>query len=183
MFFSQRRGSPFWIGSTRSWVPTRSTQSCACFPRGRSPTSITRKPMTRVISTTRSWSAGRMVAGRGRRTAPDRWPQQIFMHTRVGSEHMNGEILEDFEDVSGWSAITSGQTRLHISQDQGRRGKAMRLDFDFQVGGGFVVARKAFALALPESYTVGCDIRGAAPSNIFEFKLVDASNLNVWRYR
>jgi hypothetical protein len=96
---------------------------------------------------------------------------------------MNGELLDDFEDVSGWSAITSGQTRLHISQDQGRRGKAMRLDFDFQGGGGFVVARKPFALALPESYTFCFLIRGSAPSNIFEFKLVDASGLNVWRYR
>jgi hypothetical protein len=96
---------------------------------------------------------------------------------------MNGELLDDFEDVSGWNAITSGQTRLHISQDQGRRGKAMRLDFDFQGGGGFVVARKLFSLALPESYTFCFLIRGSAPSNIFEFKLVDESGQNVWRYR
>jgi hypothetical protein len=96
---------------------------------------------------------------------------------------MNGNILDDFEDVSGWHAIASGQAQLHISQAQGRRAKAMRLDFDFRGGGGFVVARKPFALALPESYTFCFLIRGSAPSNIFEFKLVDASNLNVWRYR
>jgi hypothetical protein len=96
---------------------------------------------------------------------------------------MNGEMLDDFEDVSGWQAITSGQAQLRISPDQGRLGKAMRLDFDFQGGGGFVVARKLFSLVLPESYTFSFHVRGSAPSNIFEFKLVDASNQNVWRYR
>ena len=96
---------------------------------------------------------------------------------------MNSEMLDDFEDLSGWNAITSGQAQLHISQDQGQLGKAMRLDFDFQGGGGFVVARKLFSLALPESYTFYFHMRGSAPSNIFEFKLVDESNLNVWRYR
>ncbi len=96
---------------------------------------------------------------------------------------MNGEMLDDFEDLSGWRAIASGQAQLHISQDQGRLGKAMRLDFDFQGGGGFVVARKLFSLALPESYTFCFHIRGSAPSNIFEFKLIGESNQNVWRYR
>ena len=96
---------------------------------------------------------------------------------------MNGNILDDFEDVSGWHAIASGQAQLHISQAQGRRAKAMRLDFDFRGGSGFVVARKSFSLALPESYAFCLHMRGAAPSNIFEFKLVDVSDRNVWRYR
>ena len=96
---------------------------------------------------------------------------------------MNGEMLDAFEDLSAWNAITSGRAQLHISQDRGRRGNAMRLDFDFQGGGGFVVARKLFSLALPESYTFSFRLRGAAPSNIFEFKLVDELGQNVWRYR
>lgn len=96
---------------------------------------------------------------------------------------MSNEVLDNFEDVSGWSAIASGQARLDISQDQGPRGKALRLDFDFQGGGGFVVARKLFALAIPESYGFRFHVRGIAPSNIFEFKLVDSLNQNVWRYR
>ena len=50
---------------------------------------------------------------------------------------MNGNILDDFEDLSGWHAIASGQAQLHISQAQGRRAKAMRLDFDFRGGGSF----------------------------------------------
>ncbi|MFZ0790262.1 MAG: discoidin domain-containing protein [Chromatiaceae bacterium] len=96
---------------------------------------------------------------------------------------MSGEILDDFEDWSAWTAIASGQARLRISPERGARGGAMRLDFDFRGGGGFVVARKPFPLTLPESYCFSFDIRGIGPSNILEFKLVDASNQNVWRWR
>lgn len=96
---------------------------------------------------------------------------------------MQGKVLDSFEDLSGWAAFTSGEARLDISPDQGVDGKSMRLDFDFHGGGGFVVARKLFPLELPEGYSFGFRIRGAAPRNIFEFKLVDESNRNVWRYR
>jgi hypothetical protein len=96
---------------------------------------------------------------------------------------MDQKLLDNFEDLSSWHAITSGQARLQISRDRGLRGSAMRLDFDFRGAGGFVVARKAFPLEIPESYSFGFNIRGSAPANIFEFKLVDESNQNVWRYR
>lgn len=96
---------------------------------------------------------------------------------------MTGDCLDDFADLSGWNAIASGQARLRISPDQGRRGAAMRLDFNFQGGGGFVVARKLFDLTLPEGFAFRFDIHGQGPSNILEFKLVDASNQNVWRWR
>ena len=59
----------------------------------------------------------------------------------------------------------------------------MRMAFDFQGGGGFVVARRPFVRSLPESYVFSFDIRGQGPANILEFKLVDASNQNVWRWR
>jgi hypothetical protein len=96
---------------------------------------------------------------------------------------MRGLVLDNFEDLSGWTAITSGESKLSITQDDGPHGKAMRLDFDFCGGGGFVVARKLLPLELPESYSFSFQIRGDAPSNIFEFKLMDPSDRNVWRYR
>src|SRR5512136_740050 len=99
------------------------------------------------------------------------------------SDAMRDTVLDDFEDLSTWTAITSGTAQLHISRDQGLKGSAMRLDFDFRGAGGFVVARKAFALEIPESYSFGLNLRGTAPANIFEFKLVDDTNQNVWRYR
>jgi hypothetical protein len=96
---------------------------------------------------------------------------------------MQDELLDDFEDLSAWTSIASGQAELSLSPDEGPSGKAMRLDFDFHGGGGFVVARKAFLLNIPESYSFDFQIRGVAPRNIFEFKLVDATGQNVWRYR
>ena len=93
------------------------------------------------------------------------------------------KVLDTFEDLSGWNAITSGQATLRISQDQGLSDLAMRLDFDFRGGGGFVVAAKPFSLEIPESYSFLFKIRGLAPRNAFEFKLVDESHQNVWRYR
>ncbi|MEN8780523.1 MAG: discoidin domain-containing protein [Desulfobacterales bacterium] len=93
------------------------------------------------------------------------------------------KVLDTFEDLSGWKTITSGQATLRISQDQGFADIAMRLDFDFRGGGGFVVAAKRFSLEIPASYSFLFKIRGLAPQNAFEFKLVDESHQNVWRYR
>ncbi|MFZ0613801.1 MAG: discoidin domain-containing protein [Desulfobacterales bacterium] len=96
---------------------------------------------------------------------------------------MHDTVLDDFEDLSGWSPITSGEARVDIGRDQGSDGEAMRLDIDFKGGGGFVGARKEFLLDIPESYSFGVNIRGTVPANILEFKLVDDTNQNVWRYR
>jgi hypothetical protein len=93
---------------------------------------------------------------------------------------MYSVVLDDFDTLSGWTTVASGQAQLHLSPDQGLHGKAMRLDFDFQGGGGFVVARKRVAFSLPETYAFSFYIRGAAPANKFEFKLIDPSGHNVW---
>lgn len=95
---------------------------------------------------------------------------------------MNETVLDTFEDVSGWLPVASGQAQLHLSREDGPAGPALRLDFDFQGGGGFVVARKAFSLSLPESYALELDLRGRAPRNKLEIKLSDPSGRNVWWY-
>ena len=96
---------------------------------------------------------------------------------------MKGATLDDFTELSGWSTVTSGQAQLDISRDRGPRGGAMRLDFDFKGGGGFVVARKRFSFPLPDAYAFTFDVRGVAPANKLEFKLVDPGGHNVWRYQ
>lgn len=97
---------------------------------------------------------------------------------------MKSQTLDNFEDLSGWTTLASGQAQMDISREAGPGGTtAMRLDFDFQGSGGFVVARKAFTLPLPEAYAFTVMLRGEAPRNKFEFKLVDPSSHNVWRYQ
>jgi hypothetical protein len=93
---------------------------------------------------------------------------------------MSGEVFDDFRDVSGWSAIASGEAQLTLSRDDGPGGASLRLDFDFRGGGGFVVARRTLARAMPEAWALSFAVRGAAPANKLEVKLADPSNRNVW---
>ena len=95
---------------------------------------------------------------------------------------MADSSLDDFEDVGAWLPVASGLAHLGITSDAGPHGKAMRLDFDFAGGGGFVVARKATSIRLPESWALCFDLRGVGPRNRLEIKLSDASGRNVWWY-
>lgn len=89
-------------------------------------------------------------------------------------------ILDDFEDASTWRSTPSDGVSLDLSTAEGFRGKALRLDFDFHGGAGYAVARKELPFALPENYEISFRVRGEAPVNNFEVKLIHPSNDNVW---
>jgi hypothetical protein len=89
-------------------------------------------------------------------------------------------VVDDFEDVSAWSAHPADGVALAVRAGAGARGGALRLDFDFHGGGGYAVVRRAVALDLAENYAFSFRIRGEAPPNHLEFKLVDTSGDNVW---
>jgi F5/8 type C domain len=89
-------------------------------------------------------------------------------------------VLDDFEDIEAWSAHPASGVRLDLSSDTGEHGKALRLDFDFQKGGGYAVARRALNLHLPPNYRFTFRIRGDAPDNNLEFKLLAPGMDNVW---
>ncbi len=91
-------------------------------------------------------------------------------------------VMDDFEDLSGWTIATSPGARLEIAQDTGLTGRAMRLDFEFQDGAGYVVARKAFRLHLPNNFAFRFQMRGDAPRSDLEFKLIDARQ-SVWWFK
>ncbi len=90
------------------------------------------------------------------------------------------QILDAFDDLSGWTAAASQGASIEIAQDRGTDGMGLRIDFDFHGGAGYVLVHKALPLALPENYAFSFDIRGEAPRNDFEFKLVDRSGKSVW---
>ncbi len=92
-------------------------------------------------------------------------------------------LLDDFKDLSGWSAVTSAGARLEIAQDIGRNGgRAMRLDFEASDGASWIIARKTFKRRMPDNYVFHAFIRGETPPVDFEFKLVDPQQ-NVWWYK
>ena len=59
-------------------------------------------------------------------------------------------------------------------------GRALRLDFDLAGTAGYALARRALPLDLPANYEIVFSMRGDAPVNHFQVKLVDASGENVW---
>lgn len=93
---------------------------------------------------------------------------------------MRTERLDDFADPAPWSTIASGEAELRIAAATGPQGPYLRLAYDFHGGGGFVVARRLLARTLPEAWTLRFAVRGNAPANRLELKLVDPSGRNVW---
>ena len=90
-------------------------------------------------------------------------------------------MVDDFERIDAWSAHPADGVELTLHSDHGRRGRALRLDFSFP-GGGYAIARRVTSLDLPVNYAFSFWIRGEAPPNTLEFKLVDQSGENVWWY-
>lgn len=92
-------------------------------------------------------------------------------------------MLDNFEDLASWTSASAPGARVKIAHDIGHTGKGLRVEFDFRGGGSYVIVRKSFALTLPAHYTFSFFVRGKAPQNHFEFKLVDPTGENVWWYR
>ena len=92
-------------------------------------------------------------------------------------------VLDALDSAAPWSARPSDGVSLRIATDTGREGRAsraLRLDFDFHGGGGYAVARRALPITFPPNYELSFWIRGDAPPNNLEIKLVDATGDNVW---
>src|SRR2546428_8030249 len=100
----------------------------------------------------------------------------------VGSRAAFGErvVLDDFAELGGWTAMASEGTHVWIARESDETGTGMRIGFDLNTGGGYVIVRKAFSLTLPENYAFSFRLRGEARPNNFEFKLVDPRGKNVW---
>src|SRR6516164_4366659 len=96
---------------------------------------------------------------------------------------MKDFVVDNFSEPASWIAVASGKAEIKITREPGTSGPALRLDFDFEGGGGFVGVRKNFAFRLPEAFAFSFQVRGKAPNNKFEFKLADTSGKNVWRWQ
>lgn len=92
-------------------------------------------------------------------------------------------VLDEFEELTGWSTQASEGATIELAHDAGRAGMGMRIDFDFHGSGGYVIARKAFTVNLPANYAFTFQAHGQAPANNLEFKVVDRTGQNVWWYQ
>jgi hypothetical protein len=90
-------------------------------------------------------------------------------------------VLDSFDSVSQWTATPADGVEISVHSDSnGVHGRAMRVDFDFHGHGGYAVIHRPLALTLPPNYEFSFAIKGDAPTNTLEFKMIDSTGENVW---
>jgi hypothetical protein len=90
-------------------------------------------------------------------------------------------VLDQFDSVTQWTTAPAEGVEVSVHQDaNGVHGSAMRVDFDFHGHGGYAVIHRALNLTLPQNYEFSFAIKGEAPTNTLEFKLIDSTGENVW---
>jgi hypothetical protein len=91
--------------------------------------------------------------------------------------------LDRFESVGSWAAGASDGVVASAASVPGVRDQALALRFDFQGHGGHAGVKRPLPVVLPQNYEISFFMRGEAPKNDLQFKLVDASGDNVWWFR
>jgi hypothetical protein len=97
---------------------------------------------------------------------------------------MSSNLFADFfVNPASWLVVASGQAKGKLTQMKGPDGKpALRLDYNFHGGGGFVVMRREVHFTLPETFEFSLHLEGDGLRNHFEFKVADPTGTNAWRY-
>jgi len=107
----------------------------------------------------------------------------LTLFAAIGAKADAVQALDGFKRTEGWSTVAARGAQASVARGRGRAGSALRIDFDFRKGGGEVIVHKPFPVALPDNYAIAFSLRGAAPPNVLEVRLVDRSGKNVWRFR
>ena len=88
--------------------------------------------------------------------------------------------LDAFDELAPWTASASDGVTASLQPVAGVHGQAMQLTFDLGNTSGYAVARRALALELPADFELAFELRGDAPINNLELKLIDQTGENVW---
>src|SRR5258705_822965 len=104
-----------------------------------------------------------------------------FLTLQVQAQTPTTIVLDAFDSVTQWTPTHADGVEISVHSDSnGVHGKSMRVDFDFHGHGGYAVIHRPFLLALPGNYEFSFAIRGDAPTNTLEFKMIDSTGENVW---
>ena len=90
------------------------------------------------------------------------------------------QLLDDFADPAAWTLSASDDVKAALRPAPGPHGSALCIDFDFGKVTGYVSARRSLPIDFPARFEFTLNVRGDAPPNALQFKLVDASGDNVW---
>src|SRR5688572_24750954 len=83
-------------------------------------------------------------------------------------------VLDRFEDPSLWQVTASDDVKARLGPAAGSAGRGLCLEFDFGAVSGYAVVRRELKLEYAENYEFSFAIRGDAPPNTLQFKLLDA---------
>ncbi len=89
-------------------------------------------------------------------------------------------LLDGFDDITPWRVSASDEVKATLRKASGIDGSALCMDFDFGAVSGYAAASRELPLEYGENYEFSFGLRGEAPANTLQFKLVDASGENVW---
>jgi hypothetical protein len=93
------------------------------------------------------------------------------------------QVLDDFSHPAAWQASGTDDISASLRAADGRNGKALCLDFNFNGVSGGAALRRTLPITFPSNYALSFDVRGTMPPNDLQLKLIDASGDNVWWYR
>jgi hypothetical protein len=85
--------------------------------------------------------------------------------------------------LEGWSTSAAPGSRAGLAAERGSRGPALRFDFELVGAGAWAIARRALALRLPAHWVAILRVRGEAPAQELQVKLVGRDGANVWWWR
>ncbi len=89
----------------------------------------------------------------------------------------DARVIDDFSDAQAWQAGASEDVKaVAVRGPQG----GLCLRYDFGKVSGYAVLRRSLPLDLSARYAFVLRLRGQAPANALQFKLIDASGDNVW---
>ena len=108
----------------------------------------------------------------------------VSVDSRPCSAMPSDPFAEFFDSPDLWTVFASGLSEGRLTAAEGPRGKkALRLDYDFHDGGGFIAARREIQFRLPDTFEIQFCLRGEGLPNNVEFKLTDPGGADTWRHR
>ena len=112
------------------------------------------------------------------------WWWSILLVPGMAWAQPETRVLDEFDEASPWTVVTSDQVSGTIRKAPGHEGGALCLDYDFNGVSGYAGLQRDLPLEYPAGdgfdYRFDYRLRGQSPANDLQFKLVDASGDNVW---
>ena len=94
-----------------------------------------------------------------------------------------GDIVLWNGALEGWSAYAAQDSAANLAPEPDGGSPALRLLFTLSDRTSWAIARRDIDLTLPASWILTLRLRGEAPSNEVQVKLIDAGGENVWWWR